>query len=379
MPKKSNKKRADGRYSVQVYLGMVNGKRKYKTVYGATQKEANEKADELKLKLGKGIDIGNKDTFEDWSNHYLEIKQNEVSESRYNLIDARLQYWIDCFGKQKISTIKPIDIQPFLNALGRSNPHTSKPSSKATLTNYLQILKSVFDYAIDNRVIEFNPASKLKLPPNSKKRERRSLTQIERARIVEFEHRGKTAMMLLMFSGLRRGEATALLWKDIDFKNHTISVTKSFDYKSKTTKAPKNGKSRTVTVPNILIDYLKTVKQNSFHVLTTTQGNPMSEMAWKRLLESYLYDMNLKYGTFTKKYKKYSPEKVPMSIAPFTLHCLRHTFCTIMYEAGIDVLVAQQQMGHSDPKTTLAIYTHLENNHKKQNISKLDEYIKKTV
>ena len=39
MPKKSNKKRADGRYAVQVYLGMVDGKRKYKTVYGSIQKE----------------------------------------------------------------------------------------------------------------------------------------------------------------------------------------------------------------------------------------------------------------------------------------------------------------------------------------------------
>ena len=48
MPKKSNQKRADGRIAVQVYLGVVDGKRKYKTVYGRTQKEADEKADELR-------------------------------------------------------------------------------------------------------------------------------------------------------------------------------------------------------------------------------------------------------------------------------------------------------------------------------------------
>ena len=40
MPRKQNKRRADGRIAVQVYLGMVDGKRKYKTVYGNTQKEA---------------------------------------------------------------------------------------------------------------------------------------------------------------------------------------------------------------------------------------------------------------------------------------------------------------------------------------------------
>ena len=48
MPKKSNTKREDGRFAVQVYIGKVNGKRKYKTVYGKTQKEANQKADEIR-------------------------------------------------------------------------------------------------------------------------------------------------------------------------------------------------------------------------------------------------------------------------------------------------------------------------------------------
>ncbi len=44
MPKKKNKTRSDGRIAVQIYLGKIDGKRKYKTVYGATQKEADEKA-----------------------------------------------------------------------------------------------------------------------------------------------------------------------------------------------------------------------------------------------------------------------------------------------------------------------------------------------
>ena len=57
MPKKSNTKRADGRYSVQIYVGMINGKRKYKTVYGKTQKEANQKAEEIKVALKKVKEI----------------------------------------------------------------------------------------------------------------------------------------------------------------------------------------------------------------------------------------------------------------------------------------------------------------------------------
>ena len=53
MARKNNTKRDDGRYAVQVYIGIVDGKRKYKTVYGKTQKEADTKADELKVSLRK--------------------------------------------------------------------------------------------------------------------------------------------------------------------------------------------------------------------------------------------------------------------------------------------------------------------------------------
>ena len=69
MRKKSNKKREDGRIAVQVYLGRdEGGKRKYKTVYGRTQKEADAKAQELKLALNKGIDIAPElITFGDWA------------------------------------------------------------------------------------------------------------------------------------------------------------------------------------------------------------------------------------------------------------------------------------------------------------------------
>ena len=375
MPKKSNKKRDDGRIAVQVYLGTVDGKRKYKTVYGQTQKEANEKAQEIKARLGKGLAFNNGDTFAKWADYWLLLKETEVSKNQYNTILSRVSYWKENLDSAEIIKLRPIDLQPIVNELAKCNPRTGNPTAKKTLSSYVQILTAIFDYCIDNRVIDFNPASRLKIPNSAPKEERRGLTSEERQRIVEFEHRGKPAMMLLLFSGLRRGEATALLWSDIDFKKHTVSVTRSYDFKQRTFKTPKNGKSRTVSVPSVLIDYLRTLPKKSTFVLTNKHGEMMTESSWKRLLESYLCDMNLKYGKFAKTVKKFSPEKIPFVIEPFTLHCLRHTFCTMMYEAGVDILVAQKQMGHSDVKTTLAIYTHLEQEHKQNNISKLDEYI----
>lgn len=375
MPKKSNQKRSDGRIAVQVYLGRVDGIRKYKTVYGKTQKEANLKAEEIKAQLRKGLDISNSNTFELWAEHYLVLKRAETTETQYNTIKSRLDIWVESIGSNNIQNIRPVDLQAVLNRIAANNPYKNKPSSKKTVVSYMQIVRAVFDYAIDNRVIEYNPAQRLKTPMSASKEERRALTLEERHRIMEFEHRGKPAMMLMMFSGLRRGEATALLWSDIDFKRKTITVSKAYDFKQKTTKLPKNGKVRKVSIPTILVDYLKTLSQDSTFVITNAHGQQMTDDSWRRLMQTYLHDMNLKYGSFIKKPSKYAPVKIPMVIQPFTPHCLRHTFCTMMYEAGVDLYTAKEQMGHADVQTTLNIYTHLQKAHQEKNIAKLDDYL----
>lgn len=104
--------------------------------------------------------------------------------------------------------------------------------------------------------------------------------------------------------------------------------------------------------------------------MTSSNGQRMTETAWKRLWESYMNDLNLTYGKAINKRNKFDPKGNIMTIEPFTPHCLRHTFCTIMYESGIDVLTAKEQMGHSDVKTTLSIYTHLDKNTRKRMLTK---------
>jgi site-specific recombinase XerD len=66
----------------------------------------------------------------------------------------------------------------------------------------------------------------------------------------------------------------------------------------------------------------------------------------------------------------------PMTIPPITAHWLRHTFATLLYLSGVDVLTAKEQLGHADVKTTLQIYTHLDKIYKDKNMEKLDEILK---
>ena len=378
MAKKTNNQRADGRYMVKVYIGMKDGKKQYKYVYGKTQKEANIKAEELKVSLRKGMDISSSnDSFKTWANYWLTSKKHEVSEERNKTLVSRSSIWIDAIGNAQITQIKPFELQSILFSIAAKNPYTGQPMAKKTIRGYVQVINAIFEFAMDNRVIDYNPASKLKAPQGAVTSQRRALTEIERARVMEFEHRAKPSAMLMMLSGLRRGEATALQWNDIDFTNNKISVTKSFNFKIMDFKPPKNGKSRVVSVPQVLIDYLKTLPRVSPFVLTNAKGQMMTDDSWRRLYQSYMHDINIEYGFNGKAPNKFSPIKIPMVITPFTPHELRHTFCTIMYEAGIDALTAKEQMGHSDIKTTLSIYTHLSQQHKENEVNKLDAFLQK--
>lgn len=366
------KKRKDGRYKKNVYIGLdADGKKKYKTIYGYSIKELNEAEYRLRLELHRNYDLLQDDSFTTWADAYVESQRTRQTPSEHSTIKARTDYLKDYFDGRSLKNIRLLDVQGMMAALARENPATGKPSARRTIERYRSLLSRIFQYAIANRVADYDPTTGAKAPKDASVHDRRALTVEERRRIEEFEHPAQLAMMLMLYSGLRRGEAGALLWSDIDLKNRTISVTKSMDYKQGVIKPPKNGKSRVVTIPKVLADFLAKTPHRGAQVLLSRSGKPMTESAWQKQLEAYLNAQNIHYA-YKDKISLHDPRGVPMLIEPYTYHCLRHTFCTLMYEAGVDVLVAMEQMGHSDVKTTLSIYTHLSNEHKTQDISKLD-------
>ena len=100
----------------------------------------------------------------------------------------------------------------------------------------------------------------------------------------------------------------------------------------------------------------------------------MTNQAWRSLWESYITDLNIKYG-YGGKVSKFSPQKLPLRIPYFTPHWLRHTFASLLYLSGVDAVTARDQMGHSDIKTTLEIYTHLDKKYKIRHMENLDRFL----
>lgn len=392
------KKRADGRYSRQIYIGLGDdGRRRYKTVYGATQKEVDEKALEVKIQMRKGIDISaDHDTFEEWAKRWLKLKKGEVGEKQYRCYQTSTSYLLERLQFLPISKVRACDIQEIIIDLAENNPHTRKPSSKKVLMDLRMTANQIFRFAISNRVMEYNPASTVFIPSDAPTKKRRALTDTEIQWIMETPHRAQTAAMIMLYAGLRRGEVIPLTWSDIDLDARTINVCKSVKMVDGRPIVKSGAKtaagSRVVDIPIVLVNFLRAKKSEIFGdsdkvrsvcplVCPSASGEMMTDSAFDRLWESYLVDLNLKYGDFHDMEKlpssKFNPNGIPFRIEKFTAHCLRHTFATLLYKAGVDVLTAKAQLGHADIKTTLQIYTHLDSQYKRNSMNKLDAFLGK--
>ncbi len=278
-----------------------------------------------------------------------------------------------------IDEIKPLDIDRIIISRANFNPNTHKGMSKKCLKDLLNTAKAIFDFAIDNDFIIKNPARNRKIPKNASQHKRRALTDEEQQLIIKTQHRCKIASMLMMFCGLRLGELLALQWSDIDFTDDTIYIRKKMQRTgtNQFTVAPgtKNGKCRKVPIPDKLLEYLKGEKSKAQSIIVCPNkiGELQTPSSWASLWKSYIIALNLEYSQTTQN--KFDPKGVPMLLDKITPHMLRHTYTTLLYKSGVDVLVASKLLGHSSVQITLDIYTHLDEEHAQRNISSLNNYI----
>ena len=376
MPRAKHTARQDGRVKASVYIGVdSNGKKKYKYVYADTNRELEKKVDEIKIRLGKGLDVtSERDTFGFWLEKWLKFKATDVSENWHKALKINSQK-LSAIQNIAVTKLRAVDLQDILIELAMDN------YSKRVIKAVRDIAIGVLEFSIENRVIDFNPFSCTHIPVNAnEKQKRRALTLEEQSWIVNTPHRAQLPAMIMMYAGLRRGELFALQWSDIDLDSGTITVNKSVTMKNGKPSIKSSGKTesaeRTVYIPRCLVEYLREQPHTALFVCHTTSGQPMTDSGWRRLWESYMCELNFKYGNFvTKPKSKFQPGGVPMVIPPFTAHWLRHTFVTNMYHAGVDVAIARDQAGHSDIKTTLEIYTTLDKECRRADMSKVDNYI----
>ena len=395
MPK--TKRRPDGRYCRQVYIGKgPDGKRKYRTFYASTAKEADRLAAEYRAALGRGLDpSAGPRTVKDLLDALIAAKTAQGVGASWLRSLGNHRDHLQPIWTMQADKVRTADVQAMLNWLAESGDtrpgSAGGPLAHKTLEQVAGPLSAAFALAIPE-VVLYNPCDRAVVPAGAPAKHREWLDEERQAWVRDTPHRAQRAAMLMMLSGLRRGEATALTWADIDLDARTISVTKSWDFAAGRVKGPKTAAGeRVVHIPRLLTDYLRAEREadpDTLYVVHTARGMRMTEIAWRRLWDSYMVDLNVKYGFFGSVSKHATRTKLeddqergalPIVIRTFTPHELRHTFCTLLYRSGVDVLTARDQMGHSSVQVTQEIYTHLDKQYKARKMEALDEYLAVSV
>jgi len=380
MPRQKLTRRADNLLEASVYVGKnENGKRNYKHFYAHTQKELDAKVAEFKYSMGKGLNVSGIEKFSDWSERLLEIKKREVSQNWYYMITDYIDLWNSNFGDTDIRKIKLIDIQDVINRLADSNPVTGKATSKETLRKYKSALSQVFNLAIDNRLLDYNPAQNVRLPKAAPVTRREALACEQIQMVIDTPHRAQTAAMIMLFAGLRRGELLALEQSDVDFKQGFISINKSAEIIKSEFKVSPGGKTenatRTVVIPKILIDHLRSCS-NGEKQICNNNGKPHTRSSWEYMWKSYMKELTKKYGSPSSKGRsKFDVDTTKQSFETFTPHQLRHTYSSMLNAAGVNPLTIERLMGHSDGGSIFKRYTHTDLAQYIVAVKKFNEYV----
>ena len=332
--------------------------------------------------------------FEDYINNKPGLKQSTRTNYKY----MYKKYVSDSLGLKKISQIKYSDILKFYNYL--ITDIGFKPRSMEVLHT---ILHPIFTIAVRDGYIRTNPTdgamTEIKNSHNCENGKRHALTEVQQSAFMNYiSGSQKYSHWLPLFTvflgtGCRVGELIGLRWEDCDFENKLININHNLIYRLQD-----NGKCEFhITTPKTqagirvipmlnevkaaLLKERKTQEKTSFNetvidgyrgfIFKNRFGTVFSPHLINRAIDRIIKDYN---SDETVKAK--SENRDPLLLPHFTVHNLRHTFCTRFCENETNLKIIQEIMGHSDIKTTMDIYNEATLDKKKESFINLEGKIK---
>ena len=367
-------------YKFKIYLGTdpITNKQITTTRRGFTSiKSAKSAARKLQTEFeerGWGSDNTSdirtfQQLFEVWfENYQLSVKKSTATDS-WQIYE---RYIKPKFGSSNIQRINVLFCQKCVNYWYKN--YREARHIKNTVS---QILR----YGISLEIIDENPMAKVTLPRPLPKQDNSnnfysknelkhffdSLNDIGDLRYIAF-------FRFLAYTGVRKSEALALQWKDFNFKNNTVKISKTIYYDAR--------------LKQVIVQEPKTKSSN--RVLDLDPKTVSIMQSWradqqKRFIKIGINVMNAKQYVFTQEksnrllvpnsvndwlkwiYKKYPQKKI-------TVHGFRHTHASLLFEAGATIKEVQERLGHSNSKTTLDIYTHVVKEKKKETALKFANF-----
>ena len=372
-------KRTDGKWAGAVTLGYnEQGNPKRRVVYGKTREEAAKRLTDLMDKFHKGMladpsSVALKDFAKGWLERETVGKALNTRDSYAAEVGHALRF----LGDVKLQAVRPMHIRKMLDRMAsegwtpkpsKSNPDPEpKAYTPRTQKMVLQRLKAVFQDALRLQIIYVNPceAIKVKTPPSEPVG--RVLEPGEMATLLKAcdAHPMGILFRLLLDTGLRKGEALALTWADIDLGAvpPRLSVTKAWASSGRVSGGhltkPKNPQSRRVVpIPPDTAERLRVLR--SATVNTYGQGIQGLHL-FGSPVNNTPFEPNAPNHALSRMCKR-------AGLKHTRPHDLRHTFGSTLLANGVKLEVVSKRMGHANPSITLNVYRHLLESEKFENV-----------
>lgn len=273
--------------------------------------------------------------------HMWKVNRLDVRESTRRSMESCWVAQIEpAWGNQAVGSITKAEIQKWVT-------RQAKTRAPATVHRDVRVLSTILSQAVDEGLINKNPCSGVRKPRIPK----RDLTVISPAQIKAIAETWKDDTRLLVYflayTGVRWGEAAGLRIADIDLDNRRAIISRSASTIDGQVliDEPKTGSSRSVALPDALIEPLRAQMGDrvpSAYLWPRADGGPRKALS---------------AGGVWSRHVKWAQEDDP-TIPHLRVHDLRHTAASILISEGASVLAVQRQLGHAQPSITLDVYGH---------------------
>ena len=359
------RQRSDGRIECRF---MVNGK-KY-SCYAPTVKECREKERQLREDIANGSYTQNKNLtldkyYDEWKNARKgTIKGNTAlgNESRYrNHIKPAL-------GHRKLAEIEKREIVQLQQKLAEK----MEPSSVNAI---IVQLKTMFNDAVTEDILTKSPAAGVKLLKVEKKATEtyhRALTE-EEQKLFMAEAKKEwlyELIALLLCTGMRVGEVSALEWSDIDYVNNVIHVTKTISRTENGEYTVGTPKSKTSIRDIPMTDSINSILKSQKEKQDMMHGKiiKLNQSVFENLYGGMVFNASVNKA-ITETLKRVNKDKEV--IEHFSAHALRDTFATRYIEQGGSPQVLKTILGHSSLAMTMDLYSHVMPNTKQKEMDSI--------
>lgn len=344
-------------FTVDIGRDPATGKRKQKTISGFdTKKEAQAAATELLSQLNKGVYIHSSDkTFGEHLNDWLEmIAKHKVRDTTFKNYKRAVEYRIiPVLGRMKLNEIRIGHGQAFVNQL------IDEGLSPRYVEYICTLLKSSLEQAVDWELLPRNPFQKLEIPRARRRSVHNTWSMEEVNRFLNFAKFESvvyyTLFLVMVNTGMRRGEVLGLKWRDLDIEKGKINVVNTLIYDDEGFRfnEPKtNSSKRQIAIDEFACDELRKykLKQNEFK-LSFGPGYEDIGLVFCREDGRPIYPRHLA----TVFNRIVTAARVPQ----IRLHDLRHTHATLLLKLGENPKIVSERLGHSSVQMTLDIYSHV--------------------